>query len=113
MLRRRRPSVKCSAALSRPGRVTKMLVPSPQLSGNADGQVAGTRFTRTRDVVLVTNIPTPYRLHFCRLLSEALARRGWTFRVWFMAHTERGRYWDLQPDTFQFSHRMFRGLHPR
>src|SRR5262249_57664498 len=42
-------------------------------------------------LVLVTNIPTPYRLHFCRVLDGALSQRGWSFEVWFMAPSHRRR----------------------
>ena len=66
-----------------------------------------------RQLVLVTNIPTPYRLHFCRVLQSALTRRGWGFAVWFMAESERGRHWQVPREAFAFPHRVFRGLHPR
>jgi len=63
--------------------------------------------------VFVTNIPTPYRLHFCRVLQSALTRRGWTFGVWLMAESERGRHWQVRREEFAFPYRFFRGLHPR
>jgi len=69
--------------------------------------------TSSRCFVVVTNIPTPYRLHFFRALAAALGRRSWRLVVCFMAHSESGRYWDLKAETFGFEARFFAGIHPR
>lgn len=67
---------------------------------------------RRERLVCLTNIPTPYRLHFFHLLSIELAKRGIDFEVWFMAKSERGRYWQFEPDDFKFPHRFFAGISP-
>lgn len=62
--------------------------------------------------VSLTNIPTPYRLHFYKALSQALSDAGSALQVWFMADTEPGRYWKLPSQSFEFSHRFSAGVHP-
>lgn len=65
-----------------------------------------------RRFVLLTNIPTPYRLWFFEALAGEVARRGWAFEVWFMAKTEPGRFWKFKKQDFRFPHRFFRGVSP-
>ena len=60
--------------------------------------------------ICLTNIPTPYRLHFFNALSAELERRGWSFEVWFMARSEPGRYWRFQPEEFKFQYRFLYGM---
>lgn len=62
--------------------------------------------------ISLTNIPTPYRLHLYKVLSQAMKARGIELQVWFMAETEPGRYWILDPRSFEFEHRFSPGLHP-
>src|SRR5262249_5546730 len=52
--------------------------------------------------VCLTNIPTPYRVHFFSRLSEALETRGWKFEAWFMARSERGRHWTIDQRELPF-----------
>ena len=63
-------------------------------------------------LVCLTNIPTPYRLFFFGHLNDELARRGWDFEVWFMAHSEPGRHWRFEDKDFRFQYRIFPGLSP-
>lgn len=60
-------------------------------------------------LVCLTNIPTPYRLHFFRALARELGERRWGFEVLFMAETEPGRNWQLAPREFGFPHRFLTG----
>lgn len=62
--------------------------------------------------VSLTNIPTPYRLHFYKALSKAFDEQNIELQVWFMADTEPGRYWELHSESFEFVHRFASGLHP-
>ena len=62
-----------------------------------------------RTCILLTNIPTPYRVHFFKRVSEAFAQAGWTFEVWFMARSERGRFWTFADDDFTFPHKFLPG----
>jgi glycosyltransferase involved in cell wall biosynthesis len=59
--------------------------------------------------VVLTNIPTPYRTYFFDLLSDALGNRGWELEVWYMARTEKGRFWRLDSSTFRHKHRLLPG----
>jgi len=68
--------------------------------------------SRKRRFVSLTNIPTPYRLHFYKALAEELERRGWDFEVWFMAKTEPTRFWKFKEQDFHFRHRFFYGVRP-
>lgn len=65
-----------------------------------------------RRFVALTNIPTPYRLHFYRTLSDELNKRGWSSDVWFMAKTEPNRYWKFREQDFGFPHKFFKGVSP-
>ena len=62
--------------------------------------------------VSVTNIPTPYRLHFYKVFSQVLRDKNIELQVWFMAKTEPGRYWQLNPRSFEFKYRFSSGFHP-
>ena len=64
-------------------------------------------------LVVVNNIPTPYRVHLFTALDDACRRRGIGFEAWFMAASEPGRYWRFDPELFGFESRRFAGLHPR
>src|SRR5215470_4681832 len=60
--------------------------------------------------VCLTNIPTPYRVHFFSRLSEALETRGWKFEAWFMARSERGRHWRGDEPGLRFQNVFLRGV---
>lgn len=64
---------------------------------------------RRRRVVCLTNIPSPYRLHFFRILSDELEKCGGRLEVWFMAESELGRYWQFNPADFKFRYRVLGG----
>jgi glycosyltransferase involved in cell wall biosynthesis len=77
--------------------------PSPDMSSNMS--------TRPR-LVLVTNIPSPYRLHTFALLHDEMLRRGFALEVLFMAANERGRHWPAKPEEWEFPGRVTAGFHP-
>src|SRR6185295_2146763 len=62
---------------------------------------------------LVTNIPTPYRDHSFGALARLAQRRGIEFTCLFMAATEQGRFWKIDPSRWSYRARIVRGLHPR
>ena len=64
-------------------------------------------------LVLLTNIPTPYRLYFYDLLHQECEEQGIRFEVWFMAATEPGRYWPVELEAWSFHGHIMPGLHPR
>lgn len=61
--------------------------------------------------VAVNNIPTPYRIHLFETMRTEFAGRGVCFEAWFMATTERGRLWTLDPSAWAFRSRIYQGLH--
>jgi glycosyltransferase involved in cell wall biosynthesis len=63
-------------------------------------------------LVSLTNIPTPYRVHFYNALAPALAAQGVALEVMFMAETEPGRRWTFDERTFAFEHWTGAGWHP-
>ncbi len=62
-----------------------------------------------RHFVVVTNIPSPYRLHEFKVLNEALANRGIGFEAVFLAATEHGRYWTFDAKQCDFPLRLAPG----
>lgn len=68
---------------------------------------------RQKTFVSLTNIPTPYRVHFYNQLNKVFSNRNITLSVWFMANTEPGRYWNIEPDQFKFPYRFLPGIHPQ
>ena len=48
----------------------------------------------SRRLLVVSNIPTPYRHHFFEVLGQELRTTGGDLQVLFAARYERGRHWD-------------------
>jgi glycosyltransferase involved in cell wall biosynthesis len=63
-------------------------------------------------LVVLTNIPTPYRTAFFDALAEAAACAGKRFHVLYCAKTEPGRYWPYEPAKMKHAHTVLRGFHP-
>jgi len=63
-------------------------------------------------LVILTNIPTPYRTAFFDALAEEVARTGKRFHVLYCAKTEPGRYWPYEPAKMKHAHTVLRGFHP-
>jgi glycosyltransferase involved in cell wall biosynthesis len=63
-------------------------------------------------LTLVTNIPSPYRLHGFAVLQQELQSRNIMLEVLFMAKSERGRYWSVNSSEWRFNGQLVRGLHP-
>ena len=63
-------------------------------------------------LVVLTNIPTPYRTAFFDALAEAAARAGKRFHVLYCAKTEPGRHWPYEPAKMKHAHTVLRGFHP-
>ena len=62
-------------------------------------------------LVLLTNIPTPYRTAFFDALAEEAARAGKRFHVLYCAKTEPGRHWPYEPAKMKHAHTVLRGFH--
>lgn len=63
-------------------------------------------------LVILTNIPTPYRTAFFDALAEEAARAGRRFHVLYCAKTEPGRHWPYDPSKMKHAHTVLRGFHP-
>ena len=63
-------------------------------------------------LVVLTNIPTPYRTAFFDALAEAAACAGKRFHVLYCAKTEPGRYWPYDASKIRHAHTVLRGFHP-
>ena len=64
-------------------------------------------------LVVLTNIPTPYRTAFFDAVAAEAARLGRGFHVLYCAETEPGRHWPYAPATLRHAHTVLRGVHPR
>ena len=63
-------------------------------------------------LVVLTNIPTPYRTAFFDALAEAASRAGKRFHVLYCAKTEPGRHWPYDASKIRHAHTVLRGFHP-
>jgi glycosyltransferase involved in cell wall biosynthesis len=63
-------------------------------------------------LVILTNIPTPYRTAFFDALAEAAAQAGQRFHVLYCAKTEPGRHWPYDASKIRHAHTVLRGFHP-
>jgi glycosyltransferase involved in cell wall biosynthesis len=63
-------------------------------------------------LVILTNIPTPYRTAFFDALAEEAARAGKRFHVLYCAKTEPGRHWPYDASKIRHAHTVLRGFHP-
>ena len=63
-------------------------------------------------LVVLTNIPTPYRTSFFDALAEEAARAGKRFHVLYCAKTEPGRHWPYDASKMRHAHTVLRGFHP-
>ena len=63
-------------------------------------------------LVILTNIPTPYRTAFFDALAAEAARAGKGFHVLYCAKTEPGRHWPYEPAKMRHAHTVLRGFHP-
>ena len=64
------------------------------------------------NLVVLTNIPTPYRTAFFDALAAEAARTGNRFHVLYCAKTEPGRHWPYEPARMKHAHTVLRGFHP-
>ena len=63
-------------------------------------------------LVILTNIPTPYRTAFFDALAEESAQAGKRFHVLYCAKTEPGRHWPYDASKIRHAHTLLRGFHP-
>jgi glycosyltransferase involved in cell wall biosynthesis len=62
-------------------------------------------------ILVITNIPTPYRNAFYNVLGRCLAGKECRLKVLFCAKSEPNRHWKIDPQTMQFEHEFLPGIH--
>jgi glycosyltransferase involved in cell wall biosynthesis len=62
-----------------------------------------------RPLVVVTNIPTPYRVPLFNLLDRKLRAAGWELEVVFGSRGNRRRRWRIAPEAYGFRHHFLEG----
>jgi glycosyltransferase involved in cell wall biosynthesis len=63
-------------------------------------------------LVILTNIPTPYRTAFFDSLAAEAALTGNQFHVLYCAKTEPGRHWPYEPEKMRHEHTVLWGFFP-
>jgi glycosyltransferase involved in cell wall biosynthesis len=82
-----------------------------QSSASEPGRRVDARAGVADRLVLVTNIPTPYRTSFFDVLSEVLEEQGCGLRVLYCAEREPNRQWSIDLARARHDHRILPGLH--
>ncbi len=62
-----------------------------------------------KTVVVVTNIPTPYRIPLFNEVARRLHARGYALHVVFGAWGYKRRQWKIDPGTFEFGYHVLGG----
>lgn len=57
-------------------------------------------------LMLITNIPTPYRQDFYSALHQFLDERGVDLFVLFLTGREPNRHWVIDPESYRYYHRI-------
>lgn len=63
-------------------------------------------------LIVLTNIPTPYRISFFNALDRAVRERNGDLAVLFCASIEPNRQWDIRLEEQQYLWKIMPGLHP-
>ncbi|MES2863850.1 MAG: glycosyltransferase family 4 protein [Bacteroidota bacterium] len=62
-------------------------------------------------LLVVTNIPTPYRIAFFNVLQAQLRKIGGTLKVLYCAESEPDRHWEINLQEQQFGYEILNGFH--
>ncbi|SEP54776.1 glycosyltransferase family 4 protein [Flavobacterium urocaniciphilum] len=63
-------------------------------------------------IVILTNIPTPYRTAFFNELNLQLLERNSSLHVLYCAKTEPRRFWEFNPSEQKYNFTILKGFHP-
>ncbi len=63
-------------------------------------------------LVILTNIPTPYRTAFFNELATRCHSDGIEFKVLYCAHSEKGRHWNWDENQQKYEYTFLKGYHP-
>ena len=62
-------------------------------------------------LLIVTNIPTPYRIAFFNVLHTRLRKIGGSLKVLYCAKNEPDRHWEINLHEQQFDYEILNGFH--
>lgn len=62
-------------------------------------------------LLVITNIPTPYRVDFFNTLHSVLKENNSQLKVLFCARTEPNRHWDIDFHKILFEYKILNGFH--
>ncbi|MHC4973352.1 MAG: glycosyltransferase family 4 protein [Planctomycetota bacterium] len=66
-----------------------------------------------RPLVVVTNLPTPYRVPLFNTLDRQLRSAGWELEVVFGSRSNQRRRWRIAPEEYGFRHHFLEGRNLR
>lgn len=62
-------------------------------------------------LLVITSIPTPYRVAFYNVLNQTLTEAGGKFKVLFCSKSEPNRHWQIDMDQLEFEYEILKGFH--
>lgn len=62
-------------------------------------------------LLVVTNIPTPYRIAFFNVLNRALKNASGELKVLYCANNEPDRHWKIDLNEQNFEYKILKGFH--
>ena len=62
-------------------------------------------------LLIITNIPTPYRIAFFNVLHTQLQKKGGNLKVLYCAKNEPDRHWKINLQEQQFDYEILKGFH--
>jgi glycosyltransferase involved in cell wall biosynthesis len=66
-----------------------------------------------RPLIVVTNLPTPYRVPLFNTLARLLPTAGWELEVVFGSRSNQRRRWRIAPEEYGFRHHFLEGRNLR
>jgi glycosyltransferase involved in cell wall biosynthesis len=63
-------------------------------------------------LVIITNIPTPYRTAFFDEMTRIFGAKNLKIKVLYCAKTEPNRHWPFEPELMQHDFEILKGFHP-
>lgn len=62
-------------------------------------------------LLVITNIPTPYRIAFFNVLQQQLSKQNGKLKVLYCAENEPDRHWKINLQEQQFDYEILKGFH--
>ena len=61
-----------------------------------------------KSIILITDVPTPYRIHLFNLLAMEFSKRGFELVVWYFARTVSNRNWVIDEGSIKHRYEVFK-----